>query len=51
VAESLAYAGCEDYGERMLRGIGPRRVFQLQAVPEDSLQGIGPGGFRDKMAA
>lgn len=51
VAESLAYAGCEDYGERMLRGIGPRRVFQLQAAPENSLQGIGRAGFRDKMAA
>ncbi len=51
VAEALAYAGCEDYGERMLRGIGPRRVFQLQDVPEDSLHGIGRGGFRDKMAA
>ncbi|MDQ3231706.1 MAG: adenylate/guanylate cyclase domain-containing protein [Pseudobdellovibrionaceae bacterium] len=51
VAESLAYAGCEDYGERMLRGIGPRRVFQLQAVPEDSLRSIGRAGFRDKMAA
>lgn len=51
VAEALAYVGCEDYGERMLRGIGPRRVFQLQAVPEDSIQGIGSGGFRDKMAA
>jgi class 3 adenylate cyclase len=50
VAEALAYAGCEDYGERMLRGIGPRRVFRLQAVPEDSLRGIGRAGFRDKMA-
>ncbi|WP_141735739.1 adenylate/guanylate cyclase domain-containing protein [Oligoflexus tunisiensis] len=51
VAEALTYMDCEDYGERMLRGIGPRRVFQLQAVPEDSLHGIGRGGFRDKMAA
>jgi len=51
VAESLAYAGCEDFGERMLRGIGPRRVFQLQVVPEDSPHGIGGAGVRDKMAA
>jgi class 3 adenylate cyclase len=49
VAEALTYMDCEDYGERMLRGIGPRRVFQLQA--EDTLPGIGRDGFRDKMAA
>lgn len=51
VAESLAYSGCEDYGERMLRGIGPRRVFQLTADPEHSIQGIRGSSVRDKMAA
>ncbi len=51
VAESLSYAGCEDFGERILRGIGPRRVFNLLADPDDSVPAINSVQIRDKMAA
>jgi|GEM_PF-5194370 len=51
VAESLSYAGCEDSGERILRGIGPRRVFKLLRDPDDSVPAINSVKIRDKMAA
>ncbi len=51
VAEALSYEGCEDFGERVLRGIGPRRVFKLLRFPDDSVPSIAPSRFRDKMAA
>lgn len=52
LVESLAHAGCEDFGERMLRGgIGPRPMLQLQGVAADLLHSIGSAKICHRIAA